>query len=178
MVINTLNVKNMKNSNIFKCILLIAVVAIWISSCREKQTDVVIGEIKVFMDNQQVTTGKKGKELQIYIETDAELVRMWPGGRREILQTVKAPKKDSIDIWGNPVLVRSDDYRDYGLWKAAGVAMTVTESDRIGGSGFECKYTFPNAGSYEIYFLATKYGYDTAEDWKRTIKTLSFTVTD
>jgi len=165
----------MKNNRIFIFVLMIAFSAIWLSSCREKQTDPVIGEIKVYLENELVTVGKAGKELQIYLETDAELVAMWPGGRREILQTVSLPKRDSIDVWGNPVLVRSDDYQDYGLWKAAGVRMTVSESDRI-GNGFECKYTFPQAGTYEIYFLATRYGYDSAEDWKRTIKTFSLTV--
>jgi len=165
----------MKNSIILKFLLMIAVVSVGIPSCREEQTETVVGEIKIYMDDQQVTAGKVGSELQFYLETDAELATMWPGGNREILQTVTLPVRDSIDVWGNPVLVRSNDYRDYGLFKAAGVRMTVTESDRI-GSGFECKYTFTRAGTYEIYFLATKYGYDTADDWNRTIKTLSFTV--
>ena len=166
----------MKRKIIFNYVCLIAVLAICISSCREKQTPTVVGEMKVYMNNQQVSAGKKGVELQFYLETDAELCTMWPGGNRVIRQTT-ITKVDSLDIWGHYVLARSDDYRDYGLNNAAGVRMTVTESDRIGGSGFECKYTFSKAGTYEIFFLATKHGYD-SPDWQRTIKSFTFAVTD
>jgi hypothetical protein len=160
----------MKNS----IICLIAAVALFSTSCREKQTATFVGEMKVYLNNEHVSTGKRGVAMQFYLETDAELCTMWPGGNRQIRQTSSG--RDSLDVWGNYVLARSDDYRDYGLNNAAGVRMTVTESERI-GSGFECTYTFSRAGTYEIYFLATKHGYD-SPDWQRTIKTFTFTVTD
>ncbi len=177
----------MKN-NILKYVLMIAAVAILIPACREEQTDPVVGNMKVYLGDEQVTVGTRGKAMQFYLESDAELCAMWPGGNRQILKSKVDVTKDSIDVYGNHVLVKSDDYRDYGLFKAQGVVMTVTKSDRI-SNGFEAAYTFPviknakgdtikqGAIEYEIYFLATRHGYD-GPDWTRTIKSFKYTVND
>ena len=143
-------------------------VSTFLSSCLKEDnvTDPVVSDIKTFMTGKDgkdslITEIFKGKKIKFVVYTDANIISIWPGGIRTIMQT-KITKVDSIDMFNHPVLVASDVYSDYGLVKAKGLTTTVTEG------GWYAFYTYPNAGSFDLTIVATNHGYD-GPDLRRKI---------
>ena len=152
---------------VYILILLLAVPSFLISCLKEDNvTDPVVSDIKTFMTGKDgkdslITEIFKGKKIKFVVYTDANIISIWPGGIRTIMQT-KITKVDSIDMFNHPVLVASDVYADYGLVKAKGLTTTVTEG------GWYAFYTYPNAGSFDLTIVATNHGYD-GPDLRRVI---------
>jgi hypothetical protein len=153
---------------IYVLIILLAVPPFIISCLKEDNvTDPVISEIKTFMTAKDskdslVTAIFHGKKIKFVVYGDADIVSIWPGGARTIMQT-KYTKVDSIDMYGHPVLTKSDCYSDYGLVKAQGLT-TSLQSD----GGWYATYTYANAGSFDLTVVATNHGYD-SPDLRRVV---------
>jgi hypothetical protein len=110
-----------------------------------------------------VTEAKAGRVLTVKVNTNADMCTLWPAGDRLTVKSMVTPTADSIDVYGNPVLVRSDDFKDYGLLFARGKLMTGSKS-----SGYSFKYTYPNPGTYKVVIIATVHGNSSA-DFKNNI---------
>ena len=98
----------------------------------------------------------KEKSIKIVVETDADMVSIWPSGVRTIMKKMNSTA-DSIDMFNHPVLVASDSYVDYGLVKAKGLTTTVTEG------GWYAFYTYTVAGDFDLTVVATNHGYDSPD---------------
>ncbi len=120
-------------------------------------------EIKLYMtdvngNDSLVSEVKKGAVVKIVVDTDADMCSVWPGGTREIMKKKVSPDggqtfPDSIDMFNNPVLVRSDLYSDYGLVGARGLKTALSSE------GWYCTYTYPNEGSFDLVVVITNHGY-------------------
>jgi hypothetical protein len=110
-----------------------------------------------------VTEAKAGKVLTVKVNTNADMCTLWPAGDRLTVKSMVTPTADSIDVYGNPVLVRSDDFKDYGLLFARGKLMTGSKT-----AGYSFKYTYPNPGTYKVVIIATVHGNSSA-DFKNNI---------
>lgn len=95
------------------------------------------------------------KPLIIKVETDAELSTAWPAGDRVTVKSRINTINDSVDVFKKVVLVKSDDYQDYGLVGARGLVMSGTPQ-----SGYTIQYgNYKKAGKYELVIVATKHGF-------------------
>lgn len=101
----------------------------------------------------EVTTPVVGTRYVIGINSDADIVTLWPGGKRQTMKTVAGT--DSVDINGNVILITSDHFSDYGLLNARG--LTTSFHDVI---GWNAAYTFSSPGKHTIVSVATNHGYD------------------
>jgi hypothetical protein len=97
-----------------------------------------------------------GKAFKYVVETDADIATFWPSGDRRVMK-MKNSTADSIDMFGNPVLIFSDDYRDYGLVKARGYKTA------LGETGWYFSYTYKTAGEFDLNIVVTNHGYMNAE---------------
>jgi len=107
-----------------------------------------------------VTQPVKGKSVKIVVDSDADMCSVWPGGTREIMKkkvAVNGVFADSVDMFNNPVLVKSDLYSDYGLVGAKGLKTTLSSE------GWYCTYTYPKAGEFDLVVVVTNHGYNTNE---------------
>ena len=101
----------------------------------------------------EVPTLVAGTRYTIGVDSDADIISVWPGGKRQIRKNVAGA--DSTDINGNVVLIASDHYIDYGLLGARG--LTTGLHDEI---GWNAAYTYSTPGNYKITIVATNHGYD------------------
>lgn len=107
------------------------------------------------------------KPLTIKVDTDAELCTVWPAGDRVVMKSKIDATKDSIDVFKKVVLVKSDDYQDYGLVGARGLVMSGTPQ-----SGYTIQYgNYKKAGKYELVIVATKHGFKSPEAESFVFKT-------
>lgn len=125
-----------------------------------------IYEMKLYMtdiegNDSLITRPTVGKAFRFVIESDADIVTVWPGGERRILK-MKDGVTDSLDMFGHPVLIVSDYYSDYGLVKAKGYKTA------LGETGWYTSYTYKNAGEFEVTLVATNHGYQRA-DFKQVV---------
>jgi hypothetical protein len=116
-----------------------------------------VKDIKMYMTDEDgndylITQPKKGKAFKYVIVTDADIATVWPGGDRRIMK-MKNSTADSIDMFGNPVLIFSDDYRDYGLVKARGYKTA------LGETGWYFSYTYKTVGEFDLNVVVTNHGY-------------------
>jgi hypothetical protein len=110
-----------------------------------------------------VTEAAVGKVLTVKVNTNADLCTFWPAGDRLTVKKNGQPAVDSIDVYGKPVLVRSDDFRDYGSLFARGKVMTGSKF-----AGYSFKYTYTKAGTYKIVLVATVHGIS-SDDYQNKI---------
>jgi hypothetical protein len=94
-----------------------------------------------------------GIRYAIGVDSEADIVSVWPGGIRQTIKNVAGT--DSTDINGNVVLKTSDHYIDYGLLNARG--LTTSLHDEI---GWNASYRYTAPGNYKITIVATNHGYD------------------
>lgn len=104
-----------------------------------------------------ITEAKVGKVLTVKVKTNADMCTLWPAGNRLTVKSTVTPTADSIDVFGNVVLVRSDDFQDYGLLFAKGSLMTGSKT-----AGYSFKYTYTKPGTYKVIIVATVHGNSTA----------------
>lgn len=154
--------------NIFQTLLIgISLIAFCTSCLREDNIGTPsLKEIRLYMTDvtgkdSLVTEVKKGMPVKIVVDTDADMCSVWPGGIREIMKKKVSPDggqtfPDSIDMFNNPVLVRSDLYSDYGLVGARGLKTALSDG------GWYCSYTYPNVGSFDLVVVITNHGYQDA----------------
>ena len=157
--------KKIKNILIFGLSILLL-----LSSCLKEDdvSDPVVTGFEMSMVDAEgndsiITQVISGNKIKITVITDADMVAIWPGGRREVMKKVNTTV-DSTDMFGHPVLVVSDNYSDYGLVKARGLTTTLAD----GGDAWYASYIYPDAGSFDLTILATNHGYDGPE-LRRTI---------
>ncbi|GAA4447224.1 hypothetical protein GCM10023091_41740 [Ravibacter arvi] len=123
-----------------------------------------VKEVKIYMTDKAgkdslVTEVPSGKPVKIVVGTDADMCSVWPGGIREIMKKKVSTDggvtfPDSIDMFNNPVLVKSDLYSDYGLVGARGLKTALS------AEGWYCSYTYPKPGSFDLVVVVTNHGYD------------------
>ncbi len=101
----------------------------------------------------EVPTPMAGTRYAIGVDSEADIVSVWPGGIRQTIKNVAGA--DSTDINGNVVLKTSDHYIDYGLLNARG--LTTSLHDEI---GWNAAYKYSAPGTYKITIVATNHGYD------------------
>lgn len=137
----------------------------------------VVDDVKFFMTNADlkdslITQIFNDNQIKISIYTDADLVIIWPGAIRTVMKKKENGKTDidSLDMFNHPVLVRSDDFTDYGLVGAKGVATSLGDD-----GGWYAWYTYPSPGDFTLTVVATNHGYD-SPDLKRAIFTKTVTV--
>jgi hypothetical protein len=123
--------------------------------------DPVVSDIKMYMTDKNgkdslITEIFKGKKVKIAVNTDANIVAIWPSGVRTIMKK-KNSTVDSTDLFGHPVLTASNCYSDYGLVKAQGLATTQMTG------GWYAFYTYTAAGSFNLTIVATNHGYNSPE---------------
>ncbi len=151
--------------NIFQTLLIGASLIAFCTSClREDNIGTPsLKEIKLYMTDvagkdSLVAEVKKGVPVKIVVDTDADMCSVWPGGIREIMKKKVSSDggqtfPDSIDMFNNPVLVRSDLYSDYGLVGARGLKTALS------AEGWYCTYTYPKEGSFDLVVVITNHGY-------------------
>ncbi|MEX2595113.1 MAG: hypothetical protein WD426_20280 [Anditalea sp.] len=128
-------------------------------SCLEE--DIVpiptVNDVKMYMsdiagNDSLITQPTVNQPLKFVVETDADIATVWPGGERRIVKK-RNTETDSIDMFGNPVLIVSDDYSDYGLVKARGFKTS------LGETGWHTSYTYETAGEFDLNIVVTNHGY-------------------
>lgn len=108
-----------------------------------------------------ITQPTANKAFRFVVETDADIATVWPGGERRIMKK-KNSETDSIDMFGNPVLIVSDHHSDYGLVKARGLKTA------LGETGWYTSYTYKSAGVFDVTIVVTNHGYQSA-DYKQVV---------
>lgn len=103
---------------------------------------------------EEVTSPKAGVTYTVAVDSNADIIVIWPGGERVTMKKV-GTETDSIDINGNQVLQKSNHYSDYGLLRAQG--MKTNLNAQIGWSAL---YKYPNSGTFTLTVIATNHGYD------------------
>jgi len=153
--------------------------ALIISSCLKDDLipDPAIDKVEFYMidvsGNDSLITDIYAKEaIKIAVFTDCDIVSVWPGGKRTVMKR-KNSTADSIDLVGNPVLITSDHYSDYGLVGARGLKTTEMKSGEK--LGWHTSYTYPSPGQYKLTVVATNHGYDSF-DVHRAIREIDVTV--
>jgi hypothetical protein len=150
-------------------ILIIAIsVPLFFTSCLKEDnvSDPTVSGIKMYMTDIKgkdslITEVFMKKKIKIVVQTDADMISIWPGGIRTIMKKYKSTA-DSIDMFNHPVLVASDCYKDYGLVGAKGLTTTLS------GEGLYAFYTYTYAGEFDLTLVATNHGYD-GPDLRRKI---------
>lgn len=138
--------------------LLFAPILLLVSCLKEEIPSPTVNDLTLYFLNEdnkyvEVSTPVVGTKYVIGIKSDADIVTIWPGGKRETIKNVGGT--DSIDINGNVLLKTSDHFSDYGLLNARG--LTTSFHDEI---GWNAAYTFNAPGVYIINSVATNHGYD------------------
>lgn len=142
-------------------ILIFAIVVAMIApSCLKEDivSDPTIQEVQLYMTDVNgkdslITEVFAGEEIKIVVVTDADIVSLWPGDVRQIMKK-HDNSADSIDEVGNPVLIKSNLYEDYGLVMAQGLKTSLIEQ------GWYANYTYSNPGDFNLTIIATNHGYD------------------
>lgn len=144
------------------CVSSFIFLSILLSACQKEKdiSEPVIRSVSFYHPDMNkkdslVTTISTSKPLIIKVDTDGELGTVWPAGDRVVRKTILNPSIDSTDGFGNVVLVRSDDYKDYNLTGARGIVMSGTAV--TGYSIIYSLYRVP--GTYKLTVIATKHGY-------------------
>ncbi|WP_304064214.1 hypothetical protein [Pedobacter glucosidilyticus] len=146
-----------KFRNIYYLLTLVLVVVL--ASCQKENVESAnVNEISFFHPNKinadsLVTEAAVNKVLTVKVNTNADMCTLWPAGNRLTVKSTVTPTADSIDVYGNVVLVRSDDFKDYGLLFAKGFLMTGTKT-----TGYSFKYTYTKPGTYKMVIVATVHG--------------------
>lgn len=137
-------------------------------SCLEEDIVPVpkVNDVKMYMmdiegNDSLITQPTINQSVKFVVETDADIATVWPGGERRIVK-MKNTEADSIDMFGNPVLIVSDYHSDYGLVKARGFKTS------LGESGWHTSYTYKTAGEFDLTIVATNHGYQSA-DYKQIV---------
>jgi len=150
-------------------------VLLFITSCLEEDNVPYpqISDVKMYMsdvDDQDSLINEvfAGKKVKIIVYSDADIISVWPGAIRQIRKKVNSDV-DSTDIVGNPVLIKSDYWSDWGLVGAKGHKTSSMEE------GWYCTYTYPSAGTFEMTVVATNHGYNSF-DLKQTLYNKTITV--
>ncbi|HLT05904.1 MAG TPA: hypothetical protein VK014_00165 [Cyclobacteriaceae bacterium] len=120
-----------------------------------------VSAVKMYMsdidgNDSLITQPTANKAFRFVVETDADIATVWPGGERRIMKK-KNTETDSIDMFGNPVLIVSDYYSDYGLVKARGFKTA------LGETGWYTSYTYKTAGEFDVTIVVTNHGYQSAD---------------
>ena len=169
----------MKN---IKIILILAVtVPLLFESCLKEDIvadpyvhDILFYASDVDGNDSLITDIHANQKIKIAVETDADIVSIWPGGLRTV-QKKKNSTVDSLDWNGNPVLVRSDCYSDYGLVMAIGYKTSLVEQKEKEYNAWACSYTYKTPGTYTLTVVATNHGYESF-DLQRIIKEIEVTI--
>lgn len=181
MTVEIKNFKLNKMKNIKFVLIMVIFLSFLIISCLKE--DIVsnpqINSIKYYMENIEgkdslITEIFAGNRIKIAVETNADIVSIWPGGSRT-LQKKMHSTSDSLDLNGNPVLITSDWYGDYGLVGAIGYKTSLKEQTEEEYNEWYCYYTYTSEGQYDLTVVATNHGYD-GYDLHRVIKELIITV--
>jgi hypothetical protein len=150
-----------------------------ITSCikEEMVPNPVVDKVEFYMtdingNDSLITEIFSKKSVKVAVFTDCDIVSVWPGGVRTVMKK-KNSAADSLDLVGNPVLIKSDHYSDYGLIGARGLKTTEMKSGAK--LGWHTTYTYPSAGQFTLTVVATNHGYDSF-DLHRTIKEIGVTV--
>lgn len=106
---------------------------------------------------EEVTTPLKGVTYTIGVDSNADIIVIWPGGERVTMKK-KGTAIDSTDINGNVVLSKSNHYSDYGLLRAQGLKTNLNKE-----IGWAALYKYPSAGPFTLTVIATNHGYDSAD---------------
>lgn len=129
-------------------------------SCLEE--DIVptpkVDEVKMYMEDIEgndslIIQPTADKSFKFVVVTDADIATVWPGGERRIMKK-KNTETDSLDMFGHPVLIASDNHSDYGLVKAKGFKTA------LGETGWSTSYTYKQAGEFDLTIVVTNHGYD------------------
>ena len=125
-----------------------------------------VNEVKMYMldiegKDSLITQPTVNLPMKFVVDTDADIATVWPSGERRILK-MKNTETDSTDMFGNPVLIVSDYYMDYGLVKARGFTTA------LGESGWYASYTYKTVGEFDLTIVATNHGYQ-GPDYKQTV---------
>ena len=154
-------------------------VILTITSCLEEDlvANPAIDKVEFYMtdvngNDSLITDIYSAKSIKIAVFTDCDIVSVWPGGVRSVMKK-KNSTADSLDLIGNPVLIKSDHYSDYGLIGARGLKTTEMKSGEK--LGWHTTYKYPSPGQFTLTVVATNHGYDSF-DLHRTIKEISVTV--
>lgn len=121
----------------------------------------VVLDVKMYMTDRQgndslITQPTVNKPIKFVVETDADIATVWPGGERKIMKK-KGSDADSLDMFGHPILIRSDYYTDYGLVKAQGYKTA------LGEEGWYFSYTYETVGQFDLTVVVTNHGYQSAD---------------
>lgn len=103
---------------------------------------------------QEVTNPKSGIKYTIGVDSNADIIVIWPGGERETYKKA-GTAIDSTDINGNVVLKKSNHYSDWGLLRAQGLKTNLNEE-----IGWAALYSYPKPGTYNLTVIGTNHGYD------------------
>lgn len=106
---------------------------------------------------QEVTNPQSGVKYTIGVESNADIIVIWPGGERETMKKA-GTATDSTDINGNVVLKKSNHYSDWGLLRAQGLKTNLNEE-----IGWAALYSYPEPGNFTLTVIGTNHGYDSNE---------------
>jgi len=162
----------MKQYRIIPLVLLLVTVA-FVSCLKEEIGAPVVKGVKFYTLNasnkyEEVTNPKKGVTYTMAVESNADIVVIWPGGERITIKK-KGTAIDSTDINNNVVLSKSNYYSDYGLLHAQGMKTNLNST-----IGWAALYKYPASGTFNLTIIATNNGYDSANYDQRTFP---FTIT-
>ncbi|WP_158856772.1 hypothetical protein [Lunatibacter salilacus] len=126
----------------------------------------VVYDVKMYMpdiagNDSLITQPTVNRAMKFVVETDADIATVWPGGERRILK-MRNSEMDSIDMFGNPVLIVSDQHRDHGLVKARGFTTA------LGETGWYASYTYRTLGEFDVTVVVTNHGYQ-GPDYKQIV---------
>ena len=159
---------------------LIIITPVFIMSCsKEEIKKPGVYDVEMYMNNSEekdslITNIYAGEEIKIVVETDADVISIWPGGVRTVEKKTNSTV-DSLDWNGSPVLIESDCYSDYGLVGANGYKTSLMEEEDTDVARWYTYYTYPSSGEYTLTVVATNYGYDSF-GLIRTISEITVTV--
>lgn len=106
---------------------------------------------------QEVTNPQSGTTYTVAVDSEADIIVIWPGGERETMKKA-GTVADSTDINGNVVLAKSNYYSDYGLLRAKGLKTNLNKE-----IGWAALYKYPQAGTFNLTVIATNHGYDSSD---------------
>jgi hypothetical protein len=141
-------------------ILVLLVMAASLSSCLKGEIPApTVAGVKFYLIDennqyQEVTNPQSGVKYTIGVDSNADIVVIWPGGERETMKKA-GTAVDSTDINGNVVLKKSNHYSDWGLLRARGLKTSLNNE-----IGWSTLYQYPESGSFTLTVIATNHGYD------------------